>query len=264
MLKLTATEEREKVAVVKDIESALPKFFPDSGDTEPATGEEVFKGAYGSLTKDFGTVESDTGYTDFLEAITEITETARKVRPDKRRSVDDVSDLVELFATLPLSETHELRKIFGEMLRLKNEGRSRRIKKQLYASDSDYDYDYDYCAGVVCPDEGFAGVVDDVCEFFACLESDIENRYGTRLEAIFGFLHVDAPLPCLGFVVDTTGSMGQEIKAVQNLVMGFVSSEKDEPACYVINQFNDWHYYKERGITPPGEGKIMKLAIFKN
>ena len=43
------------------------------------------------------------------------------------------------------------------------------------------------------------------------LDNDIEDTYGERLEVVFGLLDVDTSLPCLGFVVDTTGSMSSII-----------------------------------------------------
>ena len=57
-----------------------------------------------------------------------------------------------------------------------------------------------------------------------------------------------------------TGSMSSEIRALQNFVLSFVSSEQNEPACYVITPFNDWHGYTDRGLTPPGPGsQVAKL-----
>ena len=245
VLILTATQERNRVALVEDVKTVLPSIFPDTGGPPPTTAEELFTTTYISLTEDLGRVKSDTGYTNFAEAVTEITEARQEAcsgPPDERPSPEDIPGLAERFARLPLSEARELRKIFGEMLCIKNEVHSSRMKRQ------------DPCAGVVCPSAGFDAVVD-VCEFFACLDKDIEDRYGTRLAAVFGFVIDFDHFPCLAFVVDTTGSMGEEIRAVQNLIMAFVSSEQDEPACYIITPFNDYG-------APPilGRGKSLPMS----
>ena len=257
MLVLSATQERNQKAVVEDVVTVLPSILmntTDSDVTEATSGEELFALVYSSLAEDFGRVKSDTGYTNFVEAVTEITEAHQEAcsgPPDKRPTSDDVPILVQQFITVTLSEAQELRRIFGEMLCIKNsDDPSARRKRQVPV-------DADPCAGVVCPVGGFDNV-SQACEFFACLDNYIEDKYGTRLEVVFGFLDVIAPLPCLGFVVDTTGSMGDEIAAVQDLILSFVSSEQNEPACYVVTPFNDWHQLIARGETPPGPGSHGK------
>ena len=234
MLVLTTTQERNQKAVVEDIVTVLPSILMNTTDSEPTSREELFVSVYTSLAEDFGRVKSDTGYTNFVEAVTEITgahQEACSGPPDKRPTSDDVPSLVQQFITVTLSEAQELRKIFGEMLCIKfSDDPSARRKRQV---------PLDPCEGVVCPVRGYDDVFE-ACEFFACLDNDIEDG---RLEVVFGFLDIDAPFPCLGFVVDTTGSMRSEIRAVQNLILSFVSNEQDEPACYVITPFNDWHAY---------------------
>ena len=248
MLVLTTTQERNQKAVVEDVVTVLPSILMNTIGSEPTSGEELFASVYSSLAKDFGRVESDTGYTDFVEAVTEITEAHQEAcsgPPDEQPTSDNVQGIVQRFVTTPLSEAQELRRIFGEMLCIKNsdDSSARRKRQDLVYVDP--------CAEAVCP-----GIdkVSEACEFFACLDNDIGDKHGKRLEVVFGFLAVDGPLPCLGFVVDTTGSMREEVNAVQNLILSFVSSEQNEPACYVITPFNDWHEYTDRGETPPGPG----------
>ena len=200
----------------------------NSSGTEPTSAEELFASVYSSLAEGFGRVESHAGYTQFKEAVTEITEARQEAcdgPPDERLTREDVPGLARRFARLPLSEANELRKIFGKMLCITTSAESSGRKKRR-----------DPCA---CPDGGFDDPSLTECQFFDCLDNDIEERYGERLEAMFNFLDVDT-LPCLGFVVDTTASMSEEIEAVQNLILAFVSSEQDEPACYVITPFNDY------------------------
>ena len=252
MLILTATQERNQKTVVEDVVTAFPRIL-DSNGTEPTSAEELFASVYSSLAEDFGRVESDTGYTNFVEAVTEITEARQEAcsgPPDERLTRADVPGLAQRFSRLSLSEANELRKIFGEILCIRTSAESSARKKRQ-----------DPCAGTMCPARGFDDPSLTECQFFECLDNDIEDRYGTRLEVVFNFLDVASPFPCLGFVVDTTGSMADEIRAVQNLIMAFISSEQDEPACYVITQFNDWHYFTDKGETPPGPGKQNYLTL---
>ena len=253
MLVLTAAQERNQKVTVEDVVSVFPRMLANTLGTEPTSGEELLTLVYNSLAEVFGRVESDTGYTHFKEAVTEITEARREAcnhPPDERLTREDVPGLAQLFERLPLSEATELQKTFGEMLCIRTSAESSARKKRQ-----------DPCAEAMCPARGFDDPSLTKCQFFECLDNDIEDRYGTRLEVVFNFLDVTSPLPCLGFVVDTTGSMRSEIRAVQNLIMAFVSSEEDEPACYVITQFNDWHYFTDRGETPPGPGKQNYLTL---
>ena len=254
---LTATRERKQKTVVEDIVTVLPSVFADpvssgSDVTEPTTKQELFTSVYSSLAEYFGRVKSDTGYTDFVEAVTEITEAHQEAcsgPPDERPSPKDIPGLVERFARLPLSEARELRKIFGEMLCIKNEVHSSRMKRQ------------DPCAG---PGAGFDQVLGR-CQFFARLNKSIEDEYKQRLEVVFNFNISANPFQCLAFVVDTTASMQEEIEAVKGVIRGFVSSEGEHAGCYVITQFNDhasldrWPYYypfvqPQRGVGKPGNG----------
>ena len=253
VLILTATQERNQKTVVEDVVTAFPRIL-DSNGTEPTSAEELFDSVYSSLAEHVGRVESDTGYTNFIEAVTEITEAHQEAcnrSPDEQLTREDVPGLAQRFARLPLSEANELRKIFGEILCIRTSAESSARKKRQD----------DPCAGVMCPARGFDDPSLTKCQFFDCLDNDIEDRYGTQLEAVFNFLDVASPLPCLGFVVDTTDSMSSEIRAVQNLIMAFISSEQDEPACYVITQFNDWHDFTDIGETPPGPGKQNYLTL---
>ena len=244
VLVLTATQERNQKAVVEDVVTVFPSVLAGSRDSEPTSAEELFASVYSSLAKDFGRVESDTGYTQFKEAVTEITEARQEAcdgPPDERPTREDVPGLAQRFARLPLSEANELRKIFGKMLCITTSAESLARKKRD-----------DHCT---CPDRGFDDPSLTECQFFDCLDDDIEERYGERLEAVFNFDVED--FQCLGFVVDTTGSMGQEIAAVRDLILSFISSEQDEPACYVITPFNDYG-------SPPilGRGMIFIYTLY--
>ena len=80
----------------------------------------------------------------------------------------------------------------------------------------------------------------NINEFFDCID-------GTDLGVIFfGLSSADFSV---AFVIDDTGSMGEEIDAVKCLVRSFVKSERDGPAKYILGTFND-----------PGEDMILILS----
>ena len=80
--------------------------------------------------------------------------------------------------------------------------------------------------------------------FYECISSD-------DLEPIFGLgpfgrdeqgRRVHETKRCVGFVVDTTGSMAGEINEARNNIKKFIQSEQDLPACYVLIEFNDFEH----------------------
>ena len=272
---LAAMQEEMQMMVMQGVQNVLPNIFgiplstteastdkptdpitTATDETQTTTARLVHSTArrdpvlslvYTTLAKKFDKVKSDTGYTQFVEAVAEITEAHHEAcsgRPDEQPTREDVPRLARQFAALSPNESQELRSIFGKMLCLRDR-HSDRKKRQAEPVD--------VCDGVECPDGEFDAVTE-WCQFFACLDDEIEERFGVRLEAVFGFIRDD--LQCLAFVVDTTGSMRQEIQAVQDLILGFVSSE--EPACYIITPFNDnsgysdypYRYDHETPLTP--------------
>ena len=275
-------QEEMQMMVVQSVQNVLPNIFgiplptteaptekpPDgSGETEittasptdstitietptpsPIRNDPVLSMAYTTLTEKFDKVDSDTGYTQFVEAVAEITEAHQEAcsgRRDEQPTREDVPRLARQFAALSLKESQELRSIFGKMLCLRDRHSDRKKRQAV-----------DVCDGIVCPDGKFDAVIDP-CQFFACLDDETEETFGMKVEAIFGFVRFD--LQCLAFVVDTTGSMRNEIEAVQDLILAYVSSE--EPSCYIITPFNDNHAYYDYpdyydNTTPLEPGKL--------
>ena len=79
---------------------------------------------------------------------------------------------------------------------------------------------------------------------------------------IFGFTKTnggDRPTASLGFAVDTTGSMGDEIQNVRGIIRTFVRSEKQEPFRYVLAEFND--YGSDSGQCDLERGKTILFIM---
>ena len=57
---------------------------------------------------------------------------------------------------------------------------------------------------------------------------------------LFNFHELEiTELSALAFVVDDTGSMGDEINAVKDLITAIVKAERDNPVFYILGTFND-------------------------
>ena len=59
----------------------------------------------------------------------------------------------------------------------------------------------------------------------------------------------DTETPTLAFVVDDTGSMGNEINAVKDLIKAIIKAEKFSPFYYILGTFND-----------PGKDSILHIT----
>ena len=176
---------------------------------------------YSALIAGYGETESDEGFVWFQVAQMEIAEQYFKAcygLEDQRPSVDDIvfhiQQFVAILGTSPL-DASALRKQFGILTCL---------HQQVTTPKPD-------CATVDC--SGGLGNTTTTGEFFCCLQAaDVRDLFGiesmvTTLDAV----------PCLTFVVDTTGSMSAEINAVQGLINGFV--DPADPVCYILVDFND-------------------------
>ena len=182
---------------------------------------------YESLGERFDNSISATGFSNFIEGITEIA--IAEVIACSSSEVLNVSQLASDFAdavsqTLMSDETlREVRIILGEILCAESmEQRSLTAMECPSRGDC------------TCPPDGINADIMCTCEFFACL--DVEDHLGP----IFGFSSL-VQGPCLAFVVDTTGSMSAEIAAISRVIEEFLRSEEavNELRCYILVPFND-------------------------
>ncbi len=227
---LAASEERERVEVLENIKSALPpELFPDILPT-PANStndtEDILPTLYSSLVEEFDERPSESGYSKFVEAITEITQAhseACSAPPDSRVQSTDIPRLVQEYVTLKNSSANleDLRRVFGKMLCIHSEVSGRKRRDTLCP---------DPCT---CPVGGLAvGDFWCVCQFFRCLDPDDD------WEPLFGFDYYLGQ--SLGFVVDTTGSMAQEISAAKKVITDMITREENvDVLAYVLTPYKD-------------------------
>jgi len=248
---LAATREQEQQKVVETVQEVLPDIFPT---TDNATNDTTISlpSVYNSLTVEFGIDRSDSGYSKFVEALNEVTEAKQEACSgalDGRPSVDDVPRLVQEFRTAigaTQRDLSRLRTIYGTMLCIKDQrGRShsvRRKRQQATISPCNistdcYKHRPEECT---CPPGGIDGdCIFCPCEFFRCLDPEDD------LKPILGFIADD--IQCLAFVVDTTGSMREEIAATKAVIQSFIKSEEElnDTGCYILMPFNDYSDVRE-------------------
>ena len=215
--------------------------------TPPEPDEDSLNEFYEAISEDLNIKVTEDGFFSFSEALNEITEAKDTACADEEISYD-VSILVGDYARLRMNVSKNagrMREVFGGMLCI-NERESGdggvRIRRQACPAPED----------CVCPDGGFDAVIC-VCQFFRCLEpdNDLKPILGLPTELLSG-------LPCLGMVVDTTGSMTDEIEAAKQLIRNFLSSEEEEAGCYVLIPYNDFAPGGEIVFVP----ESMSLTFF--
>ena len=250
ILNSSVSEEETHTEVVVEITEVLDSIgisvvlegsgvVPDEGAESNTTDEPPLKVAYRAIAKEFKVEATDEGYGNFAEAVSVVTE-AKEAACEGGGSVSaaDVPRLAREYGILKeniAKNIAQLRDVFGKMLCISekdHEDRKRKRRDFLCPAREDRDE-------CVCPDSGIFG--DDivcVCEFFACLDPENDMK---PILGLFDVAVVDLNgFPCLAFVVDTTGSMGGEIEAVKVVIRNFLSSEEDDPICYVLQPFNDF------------------------
>lgn len=183
---------------------------------------------YESLAESFDNRTSDVGFNEFLESLSEIA-ISETISCTYSSDFLDVSELASNFANVTLSQVlageslRQIRIILGEILCAES-----MEKRSLTGVDCPSRGD------CICPPDGLSASIMCTCEIFACL--DVEDHLGP----IFGFSNV-VQEPCIAFVVDTTGSMAEEIAAIRTAIVNFLTSEGavNELRCYILVPFND-------------------------
>ena len=191
------------------------------------TDASVLRLFYESLAESFDNRTSVIGFSNFIEAINEIA--IAEAIACSSSDLPDIYQLASDFANFTLSQgltdesLREICIILGEILCAESM-EERSLAGMECPSRGD----------CTCPPDGISPSITCTCEFFACL--DIEDHLGP----IFGFSN---PVrgPCIAFIVDTTGSMADEIAAIRTAIVDFVTNEEgvNELRCYILVPFND-------------------------
>ena len=233
------TRQRESTdAVMASIRSAFPRLgstmdlklhsAPPRAGGLHSSFAEVSKLLYEVISDVYALNGTKSGLHKFMEAISEISSgytMACSGPPDVRPTLEDIPKLVKEFAIAYREQNSlEIRFVYGQILCLND---------LLSASESQSrQRRHTHCPerqNCSCPAGGISEDMLCPCEFFDCLDK------GDQLKPLFlnfRYLH------CLAFVIDTTGSMKDEIHLVTQVIKDFISSEEDN-ICYFIVPFND-------------------------
>ena len=238
---LLILQEESEEAVINTIQSVLPRlnstmeetFLQNDPSREGGLHEsfaEVSELLYDVISNVYQLNKTKSGLNKFIEAIGEISSgytLACSSPPEVRPSVDDIPRLMNEFrVAFEEHDTLQIRFVCGQMLCLHDRlsaSEEQELLRERRQTRCPEDKD------CTCPSGGISSSIVCPCEFFACLDED------DKIESLF----TDAnPFRCLAFVIDTTGSMKDEIKFATEVVKDFIRSVEDK-GCYLLVPFND-------------------------
>ena len=201
-----------------------------SNETDPQPPMKII---YTALTKEFEIEATEEGYGEFVEAVNQVTEAKKAACEGGIINATDVPRLAREYSTFKdnvIENIVQLRDVFGKMLCIKEKEshEMRRKKRDSHCPDR---------SECVCPKATDGTILWDeivcVCEFFVCMDPEQD------LKPLLGMYDIAEGPPCLALVVDTTGSMSDEIEAAKEVINNFLRSEEEEPVCYALLPFND-------------------------
>ena len=194
---------------------------------------------YSTLTASFSLTESEETLEQFSKAIDVITDAYFKscYGPEEEKpTVQDAPDLLQTFLTLLANRTDftTIREIYGKLTCLQVFQPDEIIVKR---EGEDDEVDLLECAEAKSVIKLYECLdpKDLSCVFDIDIEQDCDD-----LEMIQGDISKYAK-NCLAFVVDTTGSMSEEIVAARQVITSFIQSEENIlTLCYILVPFNDF------------------------
>ena len=206
-------EERVKEveAVQASVRSVFSKVLNDSTiANDSLSSEEVYE----HIATSVEVSATPSGFVQFQEAISEVIAAkldACSTTDKSKITTDYIFKLTKRFIVLTDAKNISLaREVYGELLC---------IQDLLSLSDKDR--------------KRRQGDPSELLEDF------FDSLDGKRMATIFGIGLFNEVAPTLAFVVDDTGSMGEEIKSVQKLIRSFITTERSEPLAYILTTFND-------------------------
>ena len=236
-------EDKERV-----LENIVQELLPFEISTTNEGGQSEL--VYEELAHVFNRSASTEGHDKFVAAVDEIYTAYTTVCEGNTdvpgsetiaglaASFDEVTQGLSTISTESLSQA---RSIYGELLCYQEKKRTTRRKKRQDEVVSPSE-----CA---CPEE-----LTEPCHFFACLSVSV-------IQHIMGFGNSALDQPCIGFLVDTSGSMGAEIAAAKRVILQFIKSQADSTVCYLLVPFNDFDDSHYHSYDYDSEDLLSKLFI---
>ena len=181
---------------------------------------------YSTIAITHNITESDEGLANFIEALNVITDaylSACYGLEEDKPTVEDAPELLSTFLTLLSNRSNftTIRQLYGELLCLKNFTSSDNSQKRR--------------RNVECANKA------NIKKLYRCLDpTDIGCIFHLQQDCEKSHIKRRPFKNCLGFIVDTSGSMSGEIDKVREIVHRFVAAHEDQlTLCYILVTFSD-------------------------
>ena len=230
-----ATIAAEREEVVSTLRDTLSLFQPTPATRGPARPDDNIDTVYRDFASVFNRSTSTEGRDRFITAVDEIFSAYRaecaelpSVPVDFTQLANSFRALTRRLNTITAENITQARAIYGRFLCYNEREESSSGLKRKRQTGS-------FIATSSCTRQACPAIVTNPCQFFACLSVSV-------FEYIAGFGNViddDDDYPCIGFVVDTTGSMSDEIAAARRVILQVMRSQADSTVCYLLVPFND-------------------------
>ena len=203
---------------------------------------------YEAFSKKFSRNTTKIGYCHFLESLNMISAYYHEASygtemqsnlVDVQLETEGIHSLVQNFnAAYGTKNSVELCDMFAKILKIKDSEVADNVDQKIQRRQTDSCSDNN----CTCPEGGInSNELLCPCQFFDCLD------VGRNLLPVFeGF----EGLECLAFVVDTTGSMKDEIDMTIQIIKDMIASE--ENGCYILVPFNDDGHSNSSMLYPAG------------
>ena len=244
-------KENASTAVLTNVQTIATSVVPGLSN-ELGNGSTNTSDLYNALTTTLN-VGNTSSFHSFMVALEEITDAyflacygEQNEQPTQEDLVPALQNLLMLLDVLSDDNADEdlplIRQYFGEITCLIDTyGYDNLLPSDTVPTEPD--------GGTSSPTSP-SGVIDcsdlssvTVEAFYVCISSD-------DLQPIFGLGPTSyiydqghqtiVSKRCVGFVVDTSGSMADEVVEVRKNIKNFIASEQNLPACYVLIDFNDF------------------------
>lgn len=222
--------KREKDHVIEFITKLLPfKLPPTSSSSNPAV---FLIDTYKQLTEVFNSTATPDGYSRFSTTMDDIFNSYTVECDNLVEYIQERYNITALAATFAESVTPRIRgtdlpkarSIYGKLLcyyeRAHAQTKPRRVKRGHNIRN------------VLSCDPTCPSSITTPCHFFNCLTDK-------ELERFF-FGNDDSQAACIGFLIDTSGSMSDEIASAKRVIRQFLKTQRSSTVCYLLVPFNNW------------------------
>ena len=196
----------------------------------------TLRGLYSTMVHSFNLTGTSDGFDNFSMALDTILESYFKAcygPEDERPTKADAPRLLSQFLFLLENHTNitTIRKLYGQLSCLKDFSNNRELAKRQTGNR------LSECASK-----------PTIRELYDCLEPvDLSCIFHLEADCAYArnqFIRLSRSSDCVGFVVDTTGSMREEIESVKEVIQTFTASEQNTlTLCYTLVPFNDFGDY---------------------